>query len=116
MYKSCFQFHNDYLWWWLDDSCLQSHKRVSLKLHDKFSSWIEGWREENLSEDQRSDCEAWLMGHGDDVVACNTTREPRGDEDSTPYFSYNKYHVEYEYETKSEAGEPAETPKEAATS
>lgn len=94
----------------------ESHKRVSLKLHDKFSSWIEGWREENLSEDQQSDCEAWLMGHGDDVVACTTTREPRGDEDSTPYFSYNKYRVEYEYETKSEAGEPAETPKEAATS
>lgn len=54
------------------------------------------------------------MGDGDDLVACTTTLEQCGAEDTTPYFPYNKYRVEYEYETKSEAGEP-EPAKEATS-
>ncbi|XP_062620426.1 paired amphipathic helix protein Sin3a-like isoform X2 [Saccostrea cucullata] len=93
----------------------ESHKRVSLKLHDKFSTWINRWREENLTEDQKSVCEDWLMGRTEDLVACTTTKESCGAEDATPYFTFNKYKVEYEYETKSEAGEPAEPVKEATS-
>ncbi|XP_061180555.1 paired amphipathic helix protein Sin3a-like [Saccostrea echinata] len=94
----------------------ESHKRVSLKLHDKFATWINRWREENLMENQKSACEDWLMGHTEDLVACTTTTESCGAEDATPYFTFNKYKVykvEYEYETKSEAGEPVEPVKEA---
>jgi hypothetical protein len=54
------------------------------------------------------------MGDADDLVACTTTLETCGSPDATPYFSYNKYRVEYEYETKSEAGEP-EPAKEATS-
>ncbi|XP_078328570.1 paired amphipathic helix protein Sin3a-like isoform X2 [Crassostrea virginica] len=92
----------------------ESHKRVSLKLHDKFTTWIENWRQENLTDDQREAATEWLMGRTADLVACTTTTESCGGPDATPYFSYNKYRVEYEYESKSEAGDP-DTAKEATS-
>ncbi|XP_069103169.1 paired amphipathic helix protein Sin3a-like isoform X1 [Argopecten irradians] len=74
----------------------ESHKRVSLKLHDKFSSWVDKWRAQNVTVDMEKECDDWMMGRGDDMRANETVCNKVCVEDTAPYYEYNQYRVTYQ--------------------
>ena len=43
-------------------SLLQTHEKVSLRLHSKFAAVVDRWREKNVTPEQEKACEMWLMG------------------------------------------------------
>lgn len=75
---------------------LQSHERVSLKLHHKFAAWVDSFVEENVTEEAKEECDKWLMGLAEDNKPCETTRHTDNDTCKAPYYTYNKYSVKYD--------------------
>ncbi|ESO95141.1 hypothetical protein LOTGIDRAFT_232221 [Lottia gigantea] len=73
----------------------ESHKRVSLKLHEKFMRKVDKWRRENVSSELETNCSQWLLGKGEGLKACKTQCNKIYLPDKSPYYQYNKYTVEY---------------------
>ena len=73
----------------------QSHERVSMRLHKKFTAWVDSFVEENVVEEAKKACDKWLMGFGEDSKQCQTTRHNDNDTTKAPYYTYNKYSVKY---------------------
>ncbi|XP_071141100.1 paired amphipathic helix protein Sin3a-like isoform X1 [Mytilus edulis] len=69
----------------------ESHKRVSLKMHEKFENLVSKWREENVTEDMMENSENWIMGETGDVRPSETTKHLISDPDRSPYYDYHKY-------------------------
>lgn len=83
----------------------ESHKHVSLKLHEKFDEWVNKWRKENVTEEMENAAVQRMMGNAEDLrenkTICNKVYYP----DVPPYYQYKKYVVEYVEEPKKESGE-----------
>ncbi|KAJ8311553.1 hypothetical protein KUTeg_010908 [Tegillarca granosa] len=83
----------------------ESHKHVSLKLHEKFDEWVNKWRKENVTEEMENAAVQRMMGNAEDLrenkTICNKVYYP----DVSPYYQYKKYVVEYVEEPKKESGE-----------
>ncbi|XP_015788602.1 paired amphipathic helix protein Sin3b isoform X2 [Tetranychus urticae] len=41
----------------------KTHKKVSRRLHAKFNQFHQNWVEKEVTNEQRDECEDWLMGH-----------------------------------------------------
>ncbi|KAL5019521.1 hypothetical protein ScPMuIL_002413 [Solemya velum] len=82
----------------------ESHKHVSLKLHRKFKTWVNKWRDSNVSPDMDNNCSLWLMGKTEGNRASKTVCKKIDNTDKAPYYPYNKYIVEYFEQAKSESG------------
>ena len=74
---------------------LQTHKKVSLRLHKKFGSWLDGWARKNVSADQTKACTDWLMGEVDGLKASTTRHVDLHPTDRAPFCPYSKYKVAY---------------------
>lgn len=83
----------------------ESHKRVSITMHEKFEELVSKWREENVTGDMMEDCEQWMMGEMDDIKLSETTRVRISDSDKSPYYDYHKYKVQYFKESEKEMDE-----------
>lgn len=66
-----------------------------MRLHNKFSSWLEKWRAEHVTADQVKECSDWLMGHGEGNKPCRTACSNQNKLNKPPYYPYNKYTVDY---------------------
>ncbi|XP_067652996.1 paired amphipathic helix protein Sin3a-like isoform X1 [Haliotis asinina] len=73
----------------------ESHKRVSLKLHEKFMIWVNKWRKENVSPELETLSSQWMMGKGEDMRPCKTTCAKTYYPDRAPYYQYHRYSVDY---------------------
>lgn len=73
----------------------ESHRKVSLNLHDKFDNWHSKWQKDNVTPEMVAQSEEWLMGQGEDIKPCKTHRDPKKNPGKAPYYEYNKYWVEY---------------------
>ncbi|XP_052786837.1 paired amphipathic helix protein Sin3a-like isoform X2 [Mya arenaria] len=73
----------------------ESHRRVSLKLHHKFSEWVEKWRKGHVTKDQESRCTKWLLGETGDNRPNVTTKVEIDKPDKSPYYQYAKYRVKF---------------------
>lgn len=94
---------------------LQSHKRVSKRLYQRFNDWHTKWLQENCEEVKG--CDEWLMGKCYEGESNRDAPDPNGDEDESdqrdfscrtktkrikieekpdksPYRAYCKYKVE----------------------
>lgn len=72
---------------------LQSHQHVSMKLHLKFSSWLNTWKNKNVSRSQEAACKDWLMGNVDKLRPCTTFVMSDNKLSQAPYYKYNRYRV-----------------------
>lgn len=71
---------------------LQSHERVSTRLHKRFQAWVDFWVKEHVTRDMAAETNKWLMGEGrDGLVPCTTTREL----EILHFMNINKYRVKY---------------------
>ena len=66
-----------------------------MRLHDKFVSWVNKWREENVTSDDESRTTQWLLGDVIETKDCETTCRKVYNQDRAPYYEYNKYTVEF---------------------
>ena len=82
--------------------CFQSHKKVSLKLHEKFDRWLKNWNKDNVNEDMEKRCSDWLMGESDDMKPCLTFKRDIVADTVSPYYTYSKYKVKMLKDTDSE--------------
>ncbi|KAK2144293.1 hypothetical protein NP493_4262g00000 [Ridgeia piscesae] len=73
----------------------ETHKKVSLRLHNKFQSWLDGWAQENVSTEQSKACTDWLMGDVDGLKESTTKRVDLHPSERAPFCPYNKYTVVY---------------------
>ena len=78
----------------------QSHRRVSLNLHDKFDSWHSKWQKDNVTPEMASETDQWLMGEGEDIKPSKTHKEPKKNPAKAPYYEYYKYWTEYPEQPK----------------
>ena len=67
-----------------------------MKLHKKFTSWVDAFVEQNVTDEAKKACDKWLMGFSEDNKPCQTTRHNDNDVTSSPYYTYNKYSVKYD--------------------
>lgn len=80
----------------------ESHKKVSLKLHEKFASWVSKWNKDHVTPEMEKMCSDWLMGDIEDLKPCITTKREIDNENAAPYYVYSKYKVKLLKETDSE--------------
>lgn len=80
----------------------ESHKKVSLKLHEKFAEWVRKWNKDNVTPEMENACSDWLMGDIDDLKPCITTKREIDNENASPYYVYSKYRVKMLTEPDSE--------------
>ncbi|XP_053386924.1 LOW QUALITY PROTEIN: paired amphipathic helix protein Sin3a-like [Mercenaria mercenaria] len=73
----------------------ESHQKVSLKLHNKFSSWVEKWRKGNVTKEMEAKCNKWLMGETDNNRPCETSKREIDIPEKSPYYKYYKYKVQF---------------------
>ena len=66
---------------------------MSLKLHEKFDSWVKKWNKDNVTEDMEKQCSDWLMGESDDLKPCVTLKREIVADTVPPYYTYSKYKV-----------------------
>ncbi|KAL3886413.1 hypothetical protein ACJMK2_026411 [Sinanodonta woodiana] len=71
----------------------ESHKRVSLKLHDRFNKWARSWQKTNVTKEMDSKCFDWLIGKIGDIKPSETFCRKVYQPDSPPYYEYNRYRV-----------------------
>lgn len=73
-------------------SVLQSHERVSKRLHQRFQAWVDKWTKEHVPREMAAETSKWLMGEGlEGLVPCTTTC----DTETLHFVSINKYRVKY---------------------
>lgn len=82
----------------------KSHPKVSMKLHEKFASYVKKWNDANVTEEQAKESAKWLMGDVEDMKPCKTIRKDDNNLEKAPYYPYNRYSVEYQ-----EVPKPMET-------
>ncbi|XP_071826257.1 paired amphipathic helix protein Sin3a-like isoform X2 [Apostichopus japonicus] len=74
----------------------EAHQYVTEHLAQKFDKWHNGWKEENVTEEQENDIQKWFDGDIDGLVPCTTIRND--------YTTHNgkaiKYSVVYPTMTK----------------
>ncbi|XP_064596113.1 paired amphipathic helix protein Sin3b-like isoform X2 [Liolophura sinensis] len=75
----------------------ESHKSVSLRLHNKFTNWVEKWKDAAVPAENVTACNQWLQGNPPqpDSKDCKTICAKINNPDKAPYYTYNKYRVEY---------------------
>ena len=74
----------------------QSHKRVSLRLHDRFSQFSESWLKEHASKTMVKQIEDWLVGNSrDGQKLCRTHVSQVKAEETTPYHPFRRFSVAY---------------------
>ncbi|KAK3597908.1 hypothetical protein CHS0354_042245 [Potamilus streckersoni] len=71
----------------------ESHKWVSLKLHERFNQWSRNWQKANVMKDMESKCFDWFMGKIRDIKPSETICKKIYQPDSPPYYEYNRYKV-----------------------
>lgn len=71
---------------------LQSHERVSKRLHQRFQAWVDKWTKEHVTREMAAETSKWLMGEGlEGLVPCTTSC----DTETLHFVSINKYRVKY---------------------
>lgn len=73
----------------------ESHQRVSLRLHNKFNSWVEKWRKGNVTKEMETKCNRWLLGEAGDNRPCLTSKRDIDLPEKSPYYKYSKYKVQF---------------------
>jgi len=71
----------------------QSHRCISLRLHKKFSVWVNKWLEEHTSKADIDSCNDWLIGNIPDLKTCSTTIQTNNSLEKAPYYQHNRYVV-----------------------
>lgn len=66
----------------------QSHRKVSQRMHRSFSKWHQGWLDRNVSSEQSSTCEDWLLGLG---YECTTNCIQVQDCSRPPYRPFRRF-------------------------
>ncbi|KAB5525944.1 hypothetical protein PHYPO_G00146040 [Pangasianodon hypophthalmus] len=70
----------------------QSHPQVSTRLHQRFQTWLDAWRENHVTNELATDNHRWLMGEGQEGLrACKTSCEPC----ILHFQTINRYRVTY---------------------
>ncbi|XP_041355634.1 paired amphipathic helix protein Sin3a-like isoform X2 [Gigantopelta aegis] len=72
----------------------ESHKKVSVRLHEKFMSWVNKWCDVNVTAEEESKTTQWLLGDVVDSKHCQTTCNKIYRPDRAPYYEYHKYTVQ----------------------
>jgi len=74
---------------------VQTHRAVSLSRHKKFSSWVDCWLDNSVTDDDIQSCVDFLLGRGcGDGDTVETEREMvLASDDRPPYHDYQRYHV-----------------------
>ncbi|XP_013418836.1 paired amphipathic helix protein Sin3a isoform X2 [Lingula anatina] len=83
----------------------ETHSKVSLRLHSKFSKFTGRWQEVNVTPEAAASSNDWLMGEVPDMKPCKTVRLDNNSLDKAPYYPYNRYRVEYKEVPKAPATE-----------
>jgi len=68
---------------------LQTHKRISKRLNDNFGKWHQQWMEENVTEEQISECEDFLVAPNTSVTRITSNNDIQ----KAPYRPVNRYAV-----------------------
>lgn len=66
----------------------QSHRKVSQRMHRSFGKWHQGWLDRNVSSEQGSMCEDWLLGLG---YECTTNCIQVQDCSRPPYRPFRRF-------------------------
>ncbi|XP_028417065.1 paired amphipathic helix protein Sin3a-like [Dendronephthya gigantea] len=69
----------------------QNYPKVTRKLTENFQRWLESWAMDNVSREQKSTCDQWLVGHSEGLQQCTTAKTIVRDN----FKSYTKYLVEW---------------------
>ncbi|XP_052215877.1 paired amphipathic helix protein Sin3a-like isoform X2 [Dreissena polymorpha] len=80
----------------------ESHKDLSLKLHGKFSAWVDKWKKAHVTREQETKCSKWLNGDSGNNRPCITTKGDIDVTDKSPYYKYTKYRVKFLKDPESE--------------
>jgi len=73
----------------------QNHQSITKVKHKKFTTFLQAWVEDNVSEVQKTQCTDWLLGRNtNDLVSNITIIKQETNLSKTPYFVYNRYKVE----------------------
>lgn len=61
----------------------------------RFHKFVDKWCDENVTDDQRKQCNDWFMGkQPDQVPNIVTVKVQENDLTKTPYSTYNRYKVQ----------------------
>ena len=85
-----------------------------MRLHKKFTGWVDTFVEENVKDEAKKACDKWLMGFSEDNKPCQTTRHNDNDTTKAPYYTYNKYSVKYEKMQQPTATQPYQQVKSSS--
>uniref|UniRef100_A0A6B2EGL1 Paired amphipathic helix protein Sin3a n=1 Tax=Phlebotomus kandelakii TaxID=1109342 RepID=A0A6B2EGL1_9DIPT len=70
-----------------------THELVTKRMKTRFQKFINAWLEENVAENQKSQCSDWLMGLSDDLAPNSTVLKQDNDVKKAPYSTINRYTV-----------------------